>query len=316
MVSASSSRCATCACRATTPSPWWPPPSPRWPPARSTPSWSSAGAAPGTSCRCSTPSRSPSPSPPRRCPCSPDSVTRSTAASPTRWRYASYKTPTACAQALVAMTATYLAEAERAYERVLAAARDDTERAAAVLADRAHRIARRTQGAVVRAEEGLAQRRDRLHDRRPAGARRRRIAGRTRCGAHRVRPPQVLVAEAATSGVAARPRPRPRPGRDARPRLDDHPARRRRRRALAPRRRPRRRPRHPARRRLGHQYRRGREPHPGARPITMNDPQPHRLCRRPRRARAHPRRTGGVRRRRRPARRPRGPRHRAHRPVP
>ncbi len=32
--------------------------------------------------------------------------------------YASYKTPTACAQALVGMTATYLAEAERAYERV------------------------------------------------------------------------------------------------------------------------------------------------------------------------------------------------------
>ena len=109
--------------------------------------------------------------------------------------YASYKTPTACAQALVGMTATYLAEAERAYERVLAAARDDTERAATVLADRAHRIARRTQGAVVRAEEGLAQRRARLH----SSARRalgdaaslvERAAARTR-----VRPPQVLTAE-------------------------------------------------------------------------------------------------------------------------
>ena len=86
--------------------------------------------------------------------------------------YASYKTPTACAQALVAMTATYLAEAERACER-------DPRRGTAttpsepppVLADRAHRIARRTQGAVVRAEEGLAQRQ------RPADRHARRALG-------------------------------------------------------------------------------------------------------------------------------------------
>ena len=185
-------------------------PSPRWPPAAtSTPSWSSAGAAPGTSWRCST----------------PKPIARAIAAAPVpvltglghevdrsvadEVAHTSYKTPTACAQALVGMTATYLAEAERAYDRVLATAR------------RRHRASRR------RARRPRSPHRPAHPGRRrscrgrsrptawpaahlrPAGARRRRLAGRARrsanpgaaaAGAHRREP---------APRVAARPRPAP-----------------------------------------------------------------------------------------------------------
>ena len=74
-----------------------------------------------------------------------------------------------------------------------------------MLADRAHRIARRTQGAVVRAEEGLAQRRGRLHTsaRRALGERpprwldgRRHRPPRAAAAARRREPPPRVASHA------------------------------------------------------------------------------------------------------------------------
>ncbi len=69
-------------------------------------------------------------------------------------------------------------------------------RATSVLSDRAHRIARRTHAAVVRAEEGIGQRRSR--SRAVAGRSLADAAARIDRAADRVhaRPPQILTAEA------------------------------------------------------------------------------------------------------------------------
>jgi exodeoxyribonuclease VII large subunit len=109
--------------------------------------------------------------------------------------HTSFKTPTACAQFLVQTARAYLAGAERAYLATLDRTLERLAGAEARVADRAHRIARRTHAAVVRADERLSSR---------AGAL-RRGAGRHLGGAERrvgsavdrlrSRPPQVLTAE-------------------------------------------------------------------------------------------------------------------------
>jgi exodeoxyribonuclease VII large subunit len=72
--------------------------------------------------------------------------------------HSSFKTPTACAQYLVQASREYLGDAERAYARIADLARVRLDGAGQRVADRTHRIARRTHAAVGRADEGLAQR--------------------------------------------------------------------------------------------------------------------------------------------------------------
>jgi exodeoxyribonuclease VII large subunit len=68
------------------------------------------------------------------------------------------KTPTACAGALIDAVHAYQVATERAWAAIAAIARQDLDRVAASLSDRAHRIARRTHAAVERADERLATR--------------------------------------------------------------------------------------------------------------------------------------------------------------
>jgi exodeoxyribonuclease VII large subunit len=68
------------------------------------------------------------------------------------------KTPTACAGALIDAVHAYQVATERAWDTIAALARQDLDRVAASLSDRAHRIARRTHAAVERADERLATR--------------------------------------------------------------------------------------------------------------------------------------------------------------
>ncbi len=72
------------------------------------------------------------------------------------------KTPTACAGALIDAVHEYAAAAERAWGSIAALARQDLDRVAGTLSDRAHRIARRTHAAVERADERLSTRIDRV----------------------------------------------------------------------------------------------------------------------------------------------------------
>ena len=72
--------------------------------------------------------------------------------------HTSLKTPTACAGFLVQAVGRYLAEVELRFGAVADTAAARLERADQALVDRAHRIARRTQAAVERAGERLAQR--------------------------------------------------------------------------------------------------------------------------------------------------------------
>jgi exodeoxyribonuclease VII large subunit len=72
--------------------------------------------------------------------------------------HSSFKTPTACAQYLVQASREYLGGAERAYAKIADLARVRLDGAEQRLADRTHRIARRTHAAVGRADEGLVQR--------------------------------------------------------------------------------------------------------------------------------------------------------------
>jgi exodeoxyribonuclease VII large subunit len=73
-----------------------------------------------------------------------------------------YKTPTACAVALVQTVTEYVSVTEQAYAAVLATAAAGLSRAEHQLAERAHRIARRTHAAVERADERLHVRVERL----------------------------------------------------------------------------------------------------------------------------------------------------------
>lgn len=121
--------------------------------------------------------------------------------------HTSFKTPTACAQALVGAAHEFGRRADRAFTRVLAVSRDKVTASERQLSERAHRIARRTHAAVVRADEGLAQRAAQLRVapvRALASAERRvdRAADRLR-----IRPGQIVEAEQRLlDGLAARAR--------------------------------------------------------------------------------------------------------------
>jgi exodeoxyribonuclease VII large subunit len=105
------------------------------------------------------------------------------------------KTPTACAGALIDSVRAYLASCEARWEAIAEAGHADLVTAGRALGERAHRLARRTQAAVERADERLAMRTGRLRD----------AAGRplAHAGAHldrgvrqvAMRPLQVLTAE-------------------------------------------------------------------------------------------------------------------------
>jgi exodeoxyribonuclease VII large subunit len=109
--------------------------------------------------------------------------------------HTSLKTPTACAGALVQAVAVYLAQVEERYLAVETAARSRLEGAERTLADRAHRIARRTQAAVDRADERLAVcvHRLRIGAVRPLDEGRRQLDAM--CSRLASRLPQVLTAE-------------------------------------------------------------------------------------------------------------------------
>ncbi|HTH07120.1 MAG TPA: exodeoxyribonuclease VII large subunit, partial [Ilumatobacteraceae bacterium] len=105
------------------------------------------------------------------------------------------KTPTACAGALIDAVHEYETATERAWGTIAALARQDLDRVAGALSDRAHRIARRTHAAVERADERLATRIERV---RHAPGRRLDIASSNLTVAAdrlRRRAPQVLTAE-------------------------------------------------------------------------------------------------------------------------
>ena len=121
--------------------------------------------------------------------------------------HTSYKTPTACAQALVQAAWDYRRRADRVFEAVCVASRAGFDAAEQRLVDRAHRIARRTHAAVVRADEGLGLRVEsvRRSAARPLDASGRRLDRAT--GMLRARPPQLVDAEDRhLAGLAARVR--------------------------------------------------------------------------------------------------------------
>ncbi len=121
--------------------------------------------------------------------------------------HTSFKTPTACAQALVGAAHDFGRRSDRAFSQIIAVSRDKVTTAERQLSERAHRIARRTHAAVVRADEGLAQRAAQLRvapTRALSSAERRveRAAERLR-----VRPRQIVDAVLRLhDGLAARAR--------------------------------------------------------------------------------------------------------------
>lgn len=76
--------------------------------------------------------------------------------------YRSLKTPTACAGALIERVAAYRRDAETTWSAIADLAGRDLDGARTRLADRAHRVARRTHAAVERADERLSTRIGRL----------------------------------------------------------------------------------------------------------------------------------------------------------
>jgi len=119
--------------------------------------------------------------------------------------HTAYKTPTACAQALVEAAREFRRRADRAHAAIAVASRDRLDGAERRLGDRAHRIARRTHAAVARAEEGLTMRAARLR----AGGRRPLAAAGQRLdrGGERLRHRPRIVIDAEQrhlDGLAAR----------------------------------------------------------------------------------------------------------------
>ena len=175
--------------------------------------------------------------------------------------HTSLKTPTACAAALVQAVSSYLAGAEQRYAGIVTVAADRLRGSDRDVLERAHRVARRTQAAVERADERLAVRMTHLRSCavRPFAAGDVRLAqASSRLAA---RPHQLLAAEERHLDALGCPDPRPRSRQRAGARLDDHPARRRTHRSFARRPRRRRRPHHSVRGRDEHQprhLRRGR----------------------------------------------------------
>ena len=76
--------------------------------------------------------------------------------------HASYKTPTACARALIDAVSSFSGEVEHSWAAIAAAAERRLVEASGSLVDRAHRLARRTHVAVERADERLSTRQERL----------------------------------------------------------------------------------------------------------------------------------------------------------
>jgi exodeoxyribonuclease VII large subunit len=81
--------------------------------------------------------------------------------------HSAFKTPTACAAALVDAVRGYLESSERSWTAINALAQRQLGAATEQLTGRAHRIARRTHDAVERAEERLATRVDTVRTRAP-----------------------------------------------------------------------------------------------------------------------------------------------------
>jgi exodeoxyribonuclease VII large subunit len=105
------------------------------------------------------------------------------------------KTPTACAGALIDAVHSYQLATERAWAAIAASARQDLDRLAGSLSDRAHRVARRTHAAVERADERLATR---IHRVRAAPGRQLDVAAHATSVAGdrlRRRAPQLVAAE-------------------------------------------------------------------------------------------------------------------------
>jgi exodeoxyribonuclease VII large subunit len=121
--------------------------------------------------------------------------------------HTSLKTPTACAAHLVQRVGAYLGAVEQRYRDVVGVAGDQLDASARALAERAHRIARRTHAAVERADERLATR---VHRLRAAGSRPLADADRRLrhvTGRLVARVPQVLSAEERhLTGIEARVR--------------------------------------------------------------------------------------------------------------
>jgi len=109
--------------------------------------------------------------------------------------HTSLKTPTACAGALVQLVSTYLAGAEQRFAGIVAMAADRVRGSERELVERAHRISRRTQAAVERADERLAVRVAQLRSCsvRPIAAGESRVAQAS--GRLVARPRQLIVAE-------------------------------------------------------------------------------------------------------------------------
>ena len=81
--------------------------------------------------------------------------------------HTAFKTPTACAAALVDAVRTYLESSERSWAAISALSHRQLGSATEQLTGRAHRIARRTHDAVERADERLAARVDTVRTRAP-----------------------------------------------------------------------------------------------------------------------------------------------------
>ena len=109
--------------------------------------------------------------------------------------HTAFKTPTACAAALVDAVRAYLEASERSWSAISALSHRQLGSATEQVTGRAHRIARRTHDAVERAEERLATRVDTIRTRAPRAL----VARRSRVDdiAARIvrRPHQLLAAE-------------------------------------------------------------------------------------------------------------------------
>lgn len=121
--------------------------------------------------------------------------------------HTSWKTPTACAAALVQAVAGYRQSTETCFAAIGRAAGASLGSAERTLGDQAHRIARRTHAAIERADERLAVRVERLRTAtdRPVVHAERAVTGMKRRLAARL--PQVLVSERRhVDGIEARVR--------------------------------------------------------------------------------------------------------------
>ncbi len=141
--------------------------------------------------------------------------------------HTAFKTPTACAAALVDAVRAYLESSERSWSAISALSHRQLGSATEQVTGRAHRIARRTHDAVERADERLAiARRHRPHPS-AACARGRTVARRRHRSPRRPTPPPAPRRRGPSPRLAPGAARAARPGQPAGPRLVDHPNRRR-----------------------------------------------------------------------------------------